>query len=222
LAAFKLGIINIHFSLLPAYRGAAPVQQALFDGQTKTGVSAFWIDEGLDTGPIALRKTVDILPQDDAATLFPKLTAAGLETLQNLIKDLEAGKITKTPQQGAPSFAPLISKEKTFVSFSAQDAGAIHNLARGLASGMPAYAKALTPSGQTVQILKTALNPCPAAAPKARPGALIYIESNGGCFVQCEQGVLYINDIRPAGKNIMTASAYANGRKLGPGAVIFK
>jgi len=218
LDAFKRGIINIHFSLLPQYRGAAPVQKALFDGQTKTGTTAFWIDEGLDTGPIIAQKTVDILPQDDASTLFPKLIEAGRQLMPPLLKDIEAGKITKKPQQGTPSLAPVIDKKDTIINFAKMSAPQIHNLARGLAIGIPAYAKAQTPQGEFVQILKTALKPHPAAG---EPGSLIAIERGLGFFVQCYEGVLFIETIRPAGKNIMPAYDYINGKKMAAGDAVF-
>ncbi|MDR1124011.1 MAG: methionyl-tRNA formyltransferase [Elusimicrobiota bacterium] len=220
--AFKYGIINIHFSLLPQYRGASPVQQALFDGQEQTGVSAFWIDEGLDTGPTAAQKTVPITASDDAKTLFPKLIDAGRELLMQTLKDIENGKIVKTPQTGAPAFAKLIKKEDTFIDFSRMTARQIHNLARGLALGMPAYAKAQTPQGDIVQILKTALPPADFKPARQAAGAVVSIERERGFFVQCYEGVLLIESLRPAGKNAMGAAQYANGRKLTEGMTVFK
>ena len=220
LEAFKHGIINIHFSLLPKYRGAAPIQQALFDGQTKTGVSAFWIDEGLDTGLLAAQTAIDILPQDDEISLFDKLTRAAQADFAGIVKDLEAGRITKTPQKGEPSFAPVIDKKDTVVNFRTMTAAKINNLTRGLAGGIPAYAKAQTPKGETVQLLKTTLKPMP-QAPKLHPGAFIAVERGIGFFVQCLEGVLFIETLRPAGKNKMPAWDYYNGKKPQAGDIMF-
>ena len=221
LQAFKHGILNIHFSLLPEYRGAAPVQQALFDGQSQTGITIFWIDEGLDTGLIAAQKAVPILPQDDAATLFPKLIETAKLLLPPLLADIESGKITKTAQQGAPSHAPQISKESTLLSFGAMTAAQIHNKVRGLALGIPAYAKAQTLEGDLVQILKTrVLEPQNAPRQKA-PGQISAIESGLGFFVQCSEGSLLIEALRPAGKKTMAAADYANGKKLAAGMLVF-
>jgi methionyl-tRNA formyltransferase len=220
LEAFKLGIMNIHLSLLPAYRGAAPVQQALFNGEKQSGVSIFWIDKGLDTGPLAAQSTVPILEEDNALTLFGKLTAAGALTLSTVLKDIESGKITKTPQQGEYSLAPMIEKKDTVVSFRDMTARKINNLVRGLASGMPAYAKAQTPCADTVQLLKTAIKPCPAQK-KAAAGAVVYIERGRGFFVQCLQDVLFIETVRPAGKSSMSAWDYINGKNPAEGEVIF-
>ncbi len=220
LEAIKLGIINIHFSLLPKYRGAAPVQHTLFNGETKTGITAFWIDEGLDTGLIAAQDSLDILPQDDANTLFEKLIKLGLNTLGGVIKDIESGKIVKIPQQGEPSFAPMIEKPDTVVNFNTMSAEKIHNFARGLSGGMPAFAKAVMPNGETAQLLKTSLKPLPVHK-QGKAGSVIYIERGLGFFVQCNKDVLFIETIRPAGKNTMSAWAYCNGKKLTEGAVIF-
>ncbi|MDR0734416.1 MAG: methionyl-tRNA formyltransferase [Elusimicrobiota bacterium] len=220
--AFKYGIINIHFSLLPRYRGASPVQQALFDGHTQTGVCAFWIDEGLDTGPIAAQTPVPINAWDDAKTLFPKLIDAGCDLLQQVLKDIKDGKIIKTPQQGAPTFAKLINKEDTLINFGRMTAGQIHNLVRGLALGIPAHAKAQTLRGDIVQILQTALPPADFEPDRQPAGAIVSIERGRGFFVQCCEGVLLIESLRPAGKNAMGAAQYANGRKLSAGMFAFK
>ncbi|MDR0646704.1 MAG: methionyl-tRNA formyltransferase [Elusimicrobiota bacterium] len=221
LDAFKLGIINIHFSLLPQYRGAAPVQYALFEGRTQSGVTAFWIDEGLDSGPIAAQNKVEISPQDNEITLFEKLTIAAEETLQKVIDDIINGKIIKTPQSGVATFAPLIEKQDTVLSFKTMTAGQIHNIVRGLAGGVPAYAKAKTPDGITVQILKTSLKPFNTAARRYQAGTIIAVERGLGFFVECYKEVLFIENIRPAGKTAMSAWDYANGKKLSAGKIIF-
>lgn len=220
LEAIRLGIINIHFSLLPKYRGAAPVQHTLFNGEAETGISAFWIDEGLDTGLIAAQNKIPVAPQDNANTLFEKLITLGTETLTQVIKDIESGKTLKVPQNGEMSLAPMIEKQDTILSFTTMSAKQIHNLVRGLAGGMPAYAKATLKDGQTMQILKTDLKPCPAKS-VVQPGSIILIERGLGFFVQCKSDILFIESIRPSGKNTMSAWDYCNGKKLETGAVIF-
>jgi methionyl-tRNA formyltransferase len=222
IAAFKLGIINIHFSLLPKYRGAAPVQRVLFDGENKTGITAFWIDEGLDSGLIAARETLNISPQDDSLTLFEKLSALGVKTLRRVVEDIKRGDIIKTSQRGEPSFARVIKKEETFISFAKCDAVSIHNKTRGLAAGLPAYARALTPSGEIVQLLRTSLpQRLPKDAKNARAGGIVCVERDEGVFVQCCKGVLCAQTVRPAGKKAMAAQAYLNGKNLRAGGVIF-
>jgi methionyl-tRNA formyltransferase len=222
LNAFKYGIINIHFSLLPQYRGAAPVQYSLFEGRTTGGVSAFWIDEGLDTGAIAAQNKVEISPQDNEITLFEKLVNSGENLLQNVIYDIQNGKIIKIPQSGIPTFAPQIKKENTFLNFKTMTASQIHNIVRGLAGGIPAYAKAKTPDGSVVQILKTSLRPIQTSATQYSAGAVAAVERGLGFFVKCYSDVLFIESIRPSGKNAMSAWDYANGKKLSAGMFIFE
>ena len=219
LESTKLGLLNIHFSLLPAYRGAAPVQYALFNGENKTGVSAFWIEEGLDSGPMAAALPCEILPTDDAKTLFPKLIDLGKTALKQVIADIEKGEIKKIPQQGDISLAPSIDKSKTVVSFKDMTAEEIHNIVRGLAAAMPAYAKALTKDGQIIQLIETELSE---QKSDMAGGQITLIERNKGLFVKCREGVIMIKTLRPAGKNIMTAGAYINGRKMTAGEFFFE
>lgn len=223
LDAFKQGIVNVHFSILPKYRGASPVQSALMNGETKTGITLFSIDEGMDTGAIITTKETEILPQDNAVTLFEKLTNIATVELKDFLIKAENQTYTKTPQSGTPSFAPLISKEQTLINFENQTAEQINNLVRALAAGAPGYAKASTPDGQIVQILKTSLTPhLQNTVKNYQPGALVSIERNAGFLVKCKEGVLLVETVRPAGKALMPAFAYINGKKYNEGNIIFK
>lgn len=221
LEALKHGILNVHFSLLPKYRGAAPVQYTLFNNEEETGVSLFWIDEGLDTGKIAVQKKIDILPQENSISLFEKLTNLGLEATKEVLKDIEEGKINQIEQTGTPSLAPIIQKEDCLVSFTKMTAREIHGKVRGLASAMPSYARAMTPQGQSIQILKTTLLKENQNTKQAKPGTLISIVKEGGFFIQCIEGVLLIESLRPSGKNTMSAKDYVNGRSFKTGSEVF-
>lgn len=222
LDAFKQGIVNVHFSLLPKYRGASPVQSALMAGETKTGITLFSIDEGMDTGAIITTKETDILPQDNSETLFKKLTDIATIALKDFLQKAENQTYTKTAQSGEPSFAPLITKEQTFISFENQTAEQINNLVRALASGAPGFAKTTTTDGQIVQIIKTSLTPPQQNTKNIKTGAIVSIERKAGFFVQCKEGVLLVETVRPAGKNLMPAFAYINGKKLNEENIIFK
>ena len=221
LDALKYGILNIHFSLLPKYRGAAPVQYTLFNNEEKTGVSLFWIDEGLDTGKIAVQKETEILPQENSITLFEKLTKLGIEATKEVLADIAQGKIIKQEQIGTPSLAPTIQKEECLVRFTKMTAREIHGKVRGLASAMPGYARALTPQGQAVQILKTTLLKENQTSKQGKAGNLISVVKEGGFFIQCIEGVLLIESLKPAGKNTMSAKDYANGRNFKTGSEVF-
>ena len=216
----KLGLINVHFSLLPQLRGAAPVQHALIQGLTHTGVSTFWINEGMDDGPLFLQKSLEILPQDNAKTLFEKLTALGLDTLQETIQTLEQGRVLKVPQVGEPTLAPMLQKEDALLRPTDLTAQQIHNRVRGLACG-PKPKIPFTINGKTdwLQLLAT----LPVNVEQtATPGTILSIEKTNGILVQCKKGALWLKEVQPAGKKPMPGDAFANGRQLKPNEQIFK
>ena len=215
----KLGLINVHFSLLPHLRGAAPVQQALIQGYTQTGVSTFWINEGMDDGPLFLQKKLDVDSQDNAKTLFEKLTALGLDTLKETLFSLEQGKIIRTPQQGTPTLAPMLQKEDALLRPAQLSAQELHNRVRGLACG-PKPKVPFLHNGQTewLQILQTDLSETDSLQ---QPGTLLAIERGKGILVKCKEGALWLNEVQPAGKKPMPGEAFANGRQLKINDIVF-
>lgn len=221
LALPKLGILNVHFSLLPLLRGAAPVQHSLFQNFKQTGVSVFWIEPGLDDGPLFLQKEIPLSPQDDAVTLFDKLIPLGLSALREALTQLSAGQIIKTPQQGTPTLAPMISKEDALLNFQTLSAEQIHHRVRGLACGPKARTLLqLNGKEELLQILRTAL-PEQDPAPQAAPGTVLAVESGRGILVKCKQGSIWILQVHPAGKKPMPAADYARGRGIQPADGVF-
>lgn len=218
LALPKLGLINVHFSLLPHLRGAAPVQQSLIQGYTKTGVSTFWICEGMDDGPLFLQKETDILPQDNARTLFEKLVPLGLEALKETITRAQNGDLPKIPQTGEPTLAPMIAKEDALLRPAELDAVTLHNKVRGLACG-PKPKVPFTHNGKTewLQAVRTE----PGENQPGEPGTVLRIERNQGILVKCKEGSLWLREVHPAGKKPMPAEAFANGRGVKPGDKVF-
>lgn len=218
LALPKLGLINVHFSLLPHLRGAAPVQQALIQGYTKTGVSTFWIREGMDDGPLFLQKETDILPQDNARTLFEKLVPLGLEALKETITRAQNGDLPQLPQTGEPTLAPMISKENALLRPAELDAVTLHNKVRGLACG-PKPKIPFTHNGKMewLQAVRTE----PGENQPGEPGTVLRIERNQGILVKCKEGSLWLCEVHPAGKKPMPAEAFANGRGVKPGDKVF-
>lgn len=218
LALPKLGLINVHFSLLPHLRGAAPVQQSLIQGYTKTGVSTFWIREGMDDGPLFLQKPLDILPQDNARTLFEKLVPLGLEALKETLTRAQNGDLPKIPQTGEPTLAPMISKEDALLRPAELNAVTLHNKVRGLACG-PKPKIPFTHNGKTewLQAVRTE----PDESKPGEPGTVLCIERNKGILVKCKEGSLWLCEVHPAGKKPMPAEAFANGRGVKPGDKVF-
>lgn len=220
LALPKLGIINVHFSLLPKLRGAAPVQQALIQGYTQTGVSTFWICEGMDDGPLFLQKTADITPQDNALTLFEKLIPLGVEALKETVAQIEQGTLTRQPQTGEPTLAPMLQKEDALLSFDGLTANSFHNKVRGLFCG-PKPKVPFTVNGKTdlLQIVRT--EPAEKENTAGCPGTVLRVERERGILVECKEGCIWLTEVHPAGKKAMSAGAFANGYGIKPGSGVF-
>ncbi len=214
LGAPRLGTLNVHFSLLPAYRGAAPVQWALANGEPKSGVTIFWLDEGMDTGPTFIRKEVEVGPEDDARDLFGKLQGPSLAALGEAIEQIGRGEISKVPQSGAASVAPLIKKEDARLSLSFP-ATKLHNLVRAFVLWPKAYFE--TPEGKRLIVLKTRVD---AEGGEGRPGAIIRVDGAGPVLVQCPLGSrLWFLSVQPEGKKPVSAADFCNGLRLKAGDV---
>ncbi|MBI4678517.1 MAG: methionyl-tRNA formyltransferase [Elusimicrobia bacterium] len=228
----RMGTLNVHFSLLPRCRGAAPVQWSLARGETRTGVTVFWLDEGLDTGPIAASRALDIGPDEDAAQLFERLVRLGRDLLAETVAEAAAGTARREPQSGEPSFAPVIKRDDVRISFGLT-ASRIHNLVRGMMLGPKAFLD-LRLTGRSVRlaVCRTARDApdaaaCPASAqaPGERrtsaPGAIVAVERGTGFLVQCSQGSrLWILSVQPEGKRQMPAVDFLNGARLKVGSVL--
>ena len=219
LALPKLGILNVHFSLLPKLRGAAPVQQALIQGYTKTGISVFWIRPGMDDGPLFLQKEIGIDPQDNAQTLFEKLIPLGLEGLKEVLTRLQNGENVQISQVGEPTTAPMLQKEDALLRPADLTAQELHNRVRGLACGpKPKVPFMHNGNLEWVQILRTSVS---TTDKQATPGTVLAIERDRGILVKCKEGALWLAELQPAGKKPMSAYDFANGRGLKINDVVF-
>jgi len=203
LTASKLGFLNVHFSLLPKYRGAAPIQWALINGETETGVTLFWLDEGMDTGPIFLQKKITIQPEDDADSLRNKLVELGVTALDEALGWIEKGQIKRDSQQGEPSKAPMLKKEDGRIHWE-KSAESIWNQLRGMTPWPGVHAGRL-------KILRA--NPV-YESEKAEPGTIIRLVSEEGPVVKCGQNSLTLLQVQPEGKKPMTAWSWWQGARL--------
>ena len=215
LALARHGFLNVHFSLLPKYRGAAPVQRALMNGEKTTGVTIFWLDKGMDTGPVFLRREEPVLPSDDAASLFARLSAAGADLLEEALRRLAAGEVVREPQAGEPSLAPKILPSDARLDFSAPAAALLGKI-RGLACGPRArFVLALPERLLTVQVL--AADQGPEGPAGAAPGTVLSVEGGGGFIVKCGAGSIFVRTVKPEGKKEMSGADFLNGQRLKPG-----
>jgi methionyl-tRNA formyltransferase len=215
LAVPRLGTLNVHFSLLPKFRGAAPVQWSLARGETRTGVTLFWLDEGMDTGPILLQKATDVGPDEAAPELLARLTALGVDLLKTALDDLSAGKIARKPQEGPSSLAPLIKREDAELRLD-RPAKELHDRVRGMRLWPRAYLELET--GRLL-VLKTSLAP---ETPSDRaPGTIVSVDRSRGILVQCgSRSCLWLSDVQPEGKKPTPAAEFLNGLRLGAGGVL--
>ncbi len=215
LALARLGFLNVHFSLLPRYRGAAPVQWALINGEKTTGVTLFWLDAGMDTGPVFLRREEPVLESDDAASLFARLASIGAGLLEAGLGKISAGEIVREPQTGEASAAPKLTSGFALLDFS-QPAEALLGKVRGLACGpRPRFNLEVQGRKVTVQVTAAALPPGPVGE---RPqGTLLSVEPGGGFIVKCGVGGLLVKTVKPEGKKEMAGSDFLNGLRLKPG-----
>jgi methionyl-tRNA formyltransferase len=209
------GNLNLHASLLPKYRGAAPIQWAIASGETITGNTIIRIDEGLDTGDILLRREVPIVHDDTAVTLAPRLAADGAQLMVEALAASERGSIVPVPQDHAcATLAPILTKDDGRISFE-RTAKQIHDRFRGFQPWPGAFT---TFRGKHLMIHACHLTEEPGI--DAEPGTLL-IEHNGDLSVVCYDGTLLVLDeLQLEGKKRMSAHAFMNGYQLRSGEVL--
>ena len=212
--------LNVHTSLLPRYRGAAPIQRAIMNGDTETGVTIMGMERGMDTGPVVLQRTVPIGPDDTAADLHDVLAGIGGTLLINALEGLEAGNLTPRPQNHEnATYAAKLDKSDGAVDFS-RSASEIHALVRGV-TPWPGACATLQREGQppmTVTILSGRVADCDGVLPaESRPGDILPSLVAGGLAVCSGKGIYCIDCLQPSGRKRMDAAAFLNGYLRGHG-----
>jgi methionyl-tRNA formyltransferase len=199
-----LGIINVHASLLPKYRGAGPIQWAIAKGETRTGVTTMRIDAGLDTGDMLLKTETEIGPEENAVELGERLAALGAALLVKTLEGLERGAIAPQKQDPAEAtYAPLLKKEDGLIDWS-QSAQVIHDRVRGLQPWPGAYTKF---RGQTLHIWKSRWRGGQGAAAGRVAGLRPLVAG-------CGSGSLELVEVQLEGRKRMAAADFANGQRL--------
>ena len=199
-----MGTVNIHASLLPAYRGAAPINRAIINGETVTGVTSMYIDEGLDTGDMIFSSSCPINEDDDFGVIHDQLRDLGSELLIKTLDAIDKGTAPRTPQeQCLASYAPILTKEDELLDWHL-DARQLHNRVRGLAPFPGAYSYF---NGKRLKILSSSYR---AESVDADCGQIISINSQS-INVATASGVLMIKVLQPEGKKRMDASSFACG-----------
>lgn len=198
------GCINVHGSLLPRYRGAAPMQWCVIDGETKTGVTTMFMDAGLDTGDMLLKAEFPIGPDTTLAEVHDGLMDLGAKVLMETLEKLSDGTLQRIPQTGESNYAPMLTKETGHIHWQ-EPAAHIHNLVRGLDSWPGAYTFL---SGKKFKIWRTRRT---AETTEALPGTVLLADKKKGLLVATGDGVLEILELQAPGKKRMRAADYLNG-----------
>ena len=204
----KFGCVNVHGSLLPEYRGAAPMQRAIIDGKKVTGITTMKMEAGLDTGEMYEQATLPIGDDDNFEVVHDALGALGARLLLSTIEKLECGVLVGTPQDDAKAtYAKKIEKEDCKLDF-ARPARELHNLIRGL-SPLPLAVTTL-PDGKLLKIVSAKVSDC---SKKGRPGEILSLDG-GKITVACKEGALDLLTLVPEGKKKMSAQDLINGRRV--------
>ena len=209
----RLGCLNVHASLLPRYRGAAPIHWAIINGEAETGVTTMWMDEGMDTGPTALQAGTAVAWDETVGSLHDRLAVLGADLLVETIRRVGNGTCPRIPQDEAlATRAPLLRPEDEIIRWD-RPARAIRDHIRGMNPWPVAHTTA--PEGRLK--LWAARPADPLARAGGRPPGEVLAADSRGILVQAGQGQLWLTEVQPPGGRRMPADAYARGRAITPG-----
>ena len=209
-----LGCINVHGSLLPAYRGAAPIQRAILNGQKETGITTMLMDVGLDTGDMLLKERVEIAPKMTFGQLHDVLAQIGARVLVDTVRLRKDNKLIPEPQDNAQAtYAAMLKREDELIHWE-DGVEKIHNQVRGLDPWPGAYTLW---EGQGLKIRGSIIHNLNSTG--VEPGTVIQFVKGQGFVVQCGLGSLLVTMVQPIGKKVMAADSFANGYRLEVGYV---
>ena len=203
------GCINVHASLLPSYRGAAPIQWAVIDGEKESGVTTMMMDVGLDTGDMLEQKAIPLDEKETGGSLFDKLSALGGSMILSTLKGLENGTITRTPQgESGTSYAKMLTKEMGHIDWT-KDAVSIERLVRGLNPWPSAYTSY---AGKTMKIWSAEVTDLPG---ERAPGKIHVTKDR--LFFETGEGVLDVKELQLEGKKRMDTASFLRGFQMEDG-----
>jgi len=206
----RYGCINVHASLLPKYRGAAPINQAIIDGETVTGVTTMYMDVGLDTGDMLVKRTTPIGPFETAGELHDRLALLGREAMEETLARLCAGTLAGEKQDDALScYAPMLKKEQGVIDWS-RPAAEIHNRIRGLDPWPGAHTLL---AGEMLKLART----CPEAGAHGESPGTVLSAGRDGVRVACGEGCLSVGELQLPGRKRLPAADFLRGCPLPPG-----
>ena len=223
----KYGCVNVHGSLLPEYRGAAPIQWAVLNGDKKTGVTTMFMNAGMDTGDMILKEEVEIGDDETTGELWDRLKMIGANLLIKTVKEIENGTATRTKQPEEGTMAPMLSKEMAKIDWENKTAQEIKNLVRGLNPIMGAYTfldgkkikfwkvqtlteNELLEKFQELKEYKYHLN-------KMQAGTVLFSDDKKGLFIKANDGILQVLEIQGENSKRMAVGDFLRGNPVGVG-----
>jgi methionyl-tRNA formyltransferase len=208
----RYGCINVHASLLPRYRGAAPINKAIIDGETETGITTMYMDVGLDTGDMLIKKSLPIGPQETAGELHDRLAVLGRETMEETLQQLCAGTLQREVQDDDQStYASMMKKEDGRIDWN-RPTEEVHNQIRGLDPWPGAYTSL---DGELLKLARTS----PEDTAGGKPGSIISADNNG-VSIACGTGTLLVKELQLAGRKRLAAADFLRGCPLEPGLLL--
>ena len=214
----KFGCINVHGSLLPKYRGAAPIQWAVINGDKTTGVTTMYMDESMDTGDIILKEETEIGEDETTGELWQRLSKIGANLLVRTINLIEQGLATKTPQDKDYSMAPMLNKEMAEIKWKEKTALEVKNLVRGLNPIMGAYTII---NNKKYKIWKTQvinnndfLNKFPNISIDKEPGTVLIANDKDGMYIKAMDNIISVLEIQGENSKKMNICDYLRGNKI--------
>ncbi len=209
----RLGCINVHGSLLPKYRGAAPIQWAVLNGDKTTGITTMYMDIGMDTGDMILKEEVEIGPDETTGELWEKLSKVGGELLVKTLEQIENGTAPRIPQSDDFTMAPMLDKEMSKIDWNNKTAIEIKNLVRGLDPIMGTYSFL---DGKKIKIWK--VDVISEDNSNAENGTVIKADSKDGLYIKAKDGIIKVLEIQGENAKRMTVQDFLRGNNIEVGA----
>lgn len=225
----KLGSINVHGSLLPQYRGAAPIQWAVINGDKKTGITTMYMNEGMDTGDMILKQEVEIGENETTGELWDRLSKIGAELLVKTVKEIEQNNAPRIKQSGEATMAPMLNKEMAKIDWQSKTAIEIKNLVRGLNPIMGAYTFI---QGKKLKVWKVEKQETQKFIQEHKDfekhknrieslehGTIIYIDNKDGVYVKAKDGIIVLLEVQAENSRRMKIQEYLNGNQIQVGQI---
>ena len=209
----KLGCINVHGSLLPKYRGAAPIQWAVINGDKTTGITTMYMDIGMDTGDMILKEDVEIAPDETTGELWNKLSKVGGILLVKTLEKIENGTAPRIPQGDEFSMAPMLEKDISKIDWNNKTAGEIKNLVRGLDPIMGTYSYL---DGKKLKIWK--VDVIPNDNSNVEIGTVVKADCKDGLYIKAKDGIVKVIEIQGENAKRMSVQDFLRGNNIQVGA----